>query len=238
MSEWYNDYALSLQIDEDKLNEYTKILQKNIVINQDDILENKVEQIENDYLTKLKMLEVECSNLIIINNYQIKNSLEILQKELDIIKLLTKYSLQNNILEYNFFLSALNFLYNLSEILRIRIGQTEIIHDSKIINNSISRCSYKFCSYKDMCTYNYNSKNKNQCYQDHYVHRMVSADLLVLIQYISNKYIDQQQIIPNKEILKSINTLSFVIGHMENELRAKCMYANESEWENFHFIKV
>jgi hypothetical protein len=196
MCEWYNDYALLLQIDETKLNEYITILKKNININDNEILENKVEQIENDYITKLKILEIECNNLEIINTYNSKNSLEILQKELDIIKLLTKYSLQNNILEYNFFIAALKFLYNLSEILRIRIGQTEIIHDNKNINNSISRCSYKFCSYKDKCTYNYNIKSKNQCYQDHYVHRMVSADLLVLIQYISNKYIDQLQIIP------------------------------------------
>jgi hypothetical protein len=135
-------------------------------------------------------------------------------------------------------MSALKFLFELSEILRIRIGQKEIIHDSKIINNSISRCSYKFCNYKDTCAYNYNTKNKSQCYQDHYVHRMVSADLLILIEYITTKYFNETQIIPNKEILKSINTLSFVINHMENELKSKCMYIDESEWEKFHFVKL
>jgi hypothetical protein len=63
MCEWFSNYALPLQIDKDKLNEYIISLKKNIVINENDILENKVEQIENDYLTKLKILEVECSNL-------------------------------------------------------------------------------------------------------------------------------------------------------------------------------
>jgi hypothetical protein len=66
---------------------------------------------------------------------------------------------------------------------------------------------------------------------------MVSADLMVLIDYISSKYINEVQITPNKEILKSINTLSFVINHMENELRSKCIYSDESEWEKFHFVK-
>ena len=238
MCEWYTNYALPLSINEDKLNEYIKLLKSVIHINEDDVLQNKVEQIENDYLVKLKILEIECNNINSIENYKQKNSLEILQKELDIIKLLTKYSLQNNTLEYNFFMSSLKFLFDLSEILRIRIGQKEIIHDSKIINSSISRCSYKFCNYKDTCVYNYNTKNKSQCYQDHYVHRMVSADLMVLIDYITSKYTDELQIIPNKEILKSINTLSFVINHMENELKSKCIYVNESEWEKFHFIKL
>jgi hypothetical protein len=237
MCEWYTDYATPLTINEDKLNEYVKLLKSVIHINEDDILQNKVEQIENDYLVKLKMLEIECNNTNSIENYKQKNSLEILQKELDIIKLLTKYSLQNNTLEYNFFMAALKFLFDLSEILRVRIGQKEIVHDTKIINGSISRCSYKFCNYKDTCVYNYNTKNKSQCYQDHYVHRMVSADLLVLIDYITSKYTDETQIIPNKEILKSINTLSFVINHMENELKSKCIYTNENEWEKFHFVK-
>lgn len=238
MYELYSNYSLPLQINEENLTEYINLLKVTIQSNEDDLLQNKVEQIENDYVTKLKLLESECNDINIIESYDKKNSLEILQKELDIIKLLTKYSLQNNNLEYKFFMASLNFLYGLSEILRIRIGQKEIIHDQKTIENSISRCSYKFCSYKENCTYNYNTKNKNQCYQDHYVHRMVSADLLVLIQYISTKYLNQEQIVPNKEILKSINTLSFVINHMENELRSKCMYMDESEWEQNHFVKL
>lgn len=238
MCEWFNNYALPLKIEEDKLNEYINILKITIQSNDDDILQNKVEQIENDYLEKLKVLEIECNNTNSIEKYKKKNSLEILQKELDVIKLLTKYSLQNNTLEFTFFINSLKFLCGLSEILRIRIGQKEIVHDTKNVNTSISRCSYKFCNYKDVCVYNYNTKNKSQCYQDHYVHRMVSADLLVLIDYITSKFENQQQIIPNKEILKSINTLSFVINHMESELRAKCMYNDESEWEKYHFVKL
>jgi hypothetical protein len=67
---------------------------------------------------------------------------------------------------------------------------------------------------------------------------MVSADLATLIEYIEQKFKDQNFVIHNKEILKTINTLSFVINHMENELKTKCMYNDESEWEQNHYVKV
>jgi hypothetical protein len=65
---------------------------------------------------------------------------------------------------------------------------------------------------------------------------MVSADLKILINYINLKNISFNALL-NKEILKTINTLSFVIGHMELELRTKCLYIPESEWESCHIIK-
>jgi hypothetical protein len=65
---------------------------------------------------------------------------------------------------------------------------------------------------------------------------MVSADLKILINYINSKNISFNALL-NKEILKTINTLSFVIGHMELELRTKCLYIPESEWESCHVIK-
>ena len=41
----------------------------------------------------------------------------------------------------------------------------------------------------------------------------------------------------NKEIIKSINTLCYVIGHMENELKNKCFYQEKKNWNNFHVSK-
>jgi len=66
---------------------------------------------------------------------------------------------------------------------------------------------------------------------------MVSADLKFLIHYIKTKYGDTKIVSHNKEILKTINTLSFVIDHMEKELRNKCMYLPEAEWDSCHFLK-
>ena len=66
---------------------------------------------------------------------------------------------------------------------------------------------------------------------------MVSADLVILEEYIDFKFSDKNLIVPNKEILKTINTLSFVISHMQTELNSKCLYLNEDECDKMHFVK-
>ena len=66
---------------------------------------------------------------------------------------------------------------------------------------------------------------------------MVSSDLKILLNYIKNQYEKSNLVLHNKEILKTINTLSFVIGHMETELRTKCLYLPENEWEQCHVVK-
>ena len=244
---WYINYFNKIDLNEN-IDSFVILLKKNININieNEDIIENKLNQIESEYDTKLLQLNKDCIDLNIFEELKNKKSLIILQKEVEIIKLLTKYALQNNQLDYDFFLKSIKFLFQLSEILRIRLKQNEIIHENKILNPSnLPRCSYKFCNYKDTCNYNYNINSKNQCYQDHYVHRMVSADLTILIEYIeqqtklNDNLLDNknQNVIHNKEILKTINTLSFVINHMENELKAKCLYLDEAEWESCHFVK-
>jgi hypothetical protein len=237
MSSWYEKYSQTPSNDYD-ISAFIIALNKNTISNEE-VIQNKLDQIETDYETKIKELELICNNQEIINEITSKNSLVILQKEVEIIKLLTKYALQNNQLDYTFFLESLKFLLKISEVLRIRLGQKEIVHENKVFTpGNLPRCSYKFCNYKDTCAYNYNKATKSQCYQDHFVHRMVSADLSILIEYIEKKFQDQNFVIHNKEILKTINTLSFVINHMENELKAKCMYLDVSEWEECHFVKV
>ena len=235
---WFKKYYNStskMAVDDKEFLKLTNILKNQ---NDQNLVQVKITQIETDYLEKLKEIEILCSNEKEIDNLKSINSLNILQKELEIIKLLTKYSLQNNKLDYVFFTNTLKLLLTLSETLRTRIGQVDINIEKKTYSDdNISRCSYKFCSYKDSCNYNYN-KSKNLCYQDHYVHNMVSGDLRILIDYIEQKYGEIKVVSHNKEILKTINTLSFVINHMENELKAKCMYLPESEIENYHFIKI
>jgi hypothetical protein len=232
---WYDKYLnTKINYDTEKINKLKNILNHN---NQNTV-QNKVIQIESEYQIKLKEIEELCDNNDTIEKLKKENSLKILQKELDVIKLLSKYSLQNNQLNYTFFMNALNLLLILSETLRIRLEQNEINIEKKAYSDdNISRCSYKFCNFKDSCNYNYN-KTKNMCYQDHYVHNMVSVDLKILIEYIELKYGDTKIVLHNKEILKTINTLSYVITHMENELKSKCLYLPENEIESFHFIKL
>jgi hypothetical protein len=234
---WHNNFGLKIDMgNQSRMTEFINKL--NIKLDEKNV-ETKINQIEKDYNDKLKELESLSVNKNDIENLKSKSSLSILQKELEIIKLLTKYTLQNKNLNYIFFVNCLNMLLGLSETLRIRLGQKEIMHDKMINNESedtISRCSYKFCSYQDGCSYNYNLKTKSLCYQDHYVHNMVSADLKILLNYIK-RYEKDNAVSHNKEILKTINTLSFVIGHMETELRTKCLYIPENEWESCHIVK-
>lgn len=234
---WYNNYNLKNDIMlQPKMKEFI-----NKLSNKSDqkIIETKINQIEKDYQNKLIEIEELCNNPNEIIKLKSKNSLIILQKELDIIRLITKYTLQNKNINYDFIINCLTLLLGLSETLKIRIGQKDYNHDKMQISSedTISRCSYKFCCYQYNCSYNYNFKIKNLCYQDHYVHNMVSADLKFLINYIKNKYGETKLVLHNKEILKTINTLSFVIDHMEKELRNKCMYLPEIEWESCHFLK-
>lgn len=233
---WYNKYLnTKTSCNTETINKLKKILNNN---NNQNTVQNKVIQIESEYQIKLKEIEELCTNNEKIEKIKEENSLKILQKELDIIKLLTKYSLQNNQLNYTFCINSLKLLFILSETLRIRLDQNEInVEKKNYPDDNISRCSYKFCNFKDSCNYNYN-KTKNMCYQDHYVHNMVSVDLKILIDYIEQKYGDTKVVLHNKEILKTINTLSYVINHMENELKSKCLYLLENEIESCHFIKL
>jgi hypothetical protein len=214
------------------------IMKTNKFINN---IETKIEEMEVDFVSKMNEIKDTFENNDITKIYSSKNSLEILQKELEIVKLISKYSLQNNKLEFIFIISCLKYLLTLSEILRIRIKQQplNIKGFNSNAKSNISRCSYKFCNYKEECTYNYNfNKKTNSCYQDHYVHNMVSHDVESLIYYIENNNSSSNNSIinHNKEILKTINTLSFVIGHMEGELRAKCLYNDQKDWEKYHYI--
>jgi hypothetical protein len=232
---WYDKYKLTIKDDFNKnLDKFIKLLsnqhEKNIT--------NKISEIENNYFEKIKYIENLFSDKNKINLIKKQNSLIILQKELDIIKILTKYTLQNKILNYNFIKICLLLLLEFSNTLKNRLKQKDINHKNMQQNDLfIIRCSYKFCSYQDKCAYNYNSKSKNYCYHDHYVHNMVSADLNILLDYINENKNNDNNIIHTKEILKTINTLSYVISHMETELKAKCLYCNDKEIEYYHINK-
>lgn len=189
-----------------------------------DDINKKINSIESDY----NNLITEINNINNIDDYvnKISNNkcLTLIRQELKIIKLLSKYTLQNNKFNEEFMLKCLNIILKISEILRTKLNQQELKSHKKF-----QRGSYKFCDFKENCKYYYENKHK-KCYQDHYVHNMVSRDVKLLISYLSSDY-------NSKEILKSINTLSYVINHMELELGTKCKYYDESEWDMFHCKK-
>lgn len=234
--EWYSKYNTFniTNVDEKAL----KILSSRLSTS---VIENKIELIEIEYSNKLAEITKLSDNKEQIEEIKSQNSLKILQKELELIKLLTKYTLQNKTINQNFFNKCLEIMLDFSETLRNRLGQKPVNINKKILDNQqITRCSYKFCSYQDTCVYNYGDKSRSQCYQDHYVHNMVSSDLKILLDYMKLTYDDSSAmvVLNNKEVLKTINTLSFVIGHMESELRAKCLYVDEKDLESYHWVRL
>ena len=155
-------------------------------------------------------------------------SLELIKEEYSFVKLFSKYSLQQNNYDINFLLKVLDILYKISETLRKRIKQSEIIHKYKK-DKPIMRCSYKFCNFKSDCKFYY---NKKKCNSDHFVHNMISADLLNLLNFFVNK--KDKKYISNKEVIKSINTILYVISHMKSELSDSCRYESKETWEKYH----
>jgi len=210
---WYKQYALFYNLDKNiNIDNYLEKLKNK---SNEKNMQNKIIQIEQDYIQKIHNIEKLYLDDNKIKILKKQNSLIILQKELETIKILTKYTLQNKILNYKFLKICLNLLLEFSETLRLRLKQKEFFHDNIENKINISRCSYKFCSYQANCSYNYNSKSKRLCYQDHYVHNMVSADLKILLKYIEEK---KKSIIPISSELILAENLSFQSIKIEENL--------------------
>ena len=171
-------------------------------------------------------------NLEDVNNL---TSLQLLKKQ-DLISSYISKSLQNNIVQKNFLTDCIEFLKKTSEILSNKINLKIYSHNYEFVKkDKIVRSSYKFCNYKHSCTYNY-EKGKKGCYADHYPHHMVYADCDAIL-YCLGKYYEEEQEINNKEIIRCINTISFVIKHMYEELNNLCLYSKREDHDKFHFIK-
>lgn len=188
----------------------------------------QIEKIENSYYDKIKQINNLDGNKDELSKILKLSSLELLKEEYELVKLFSKYSLQQNNYEVNFLLKILNLLLEISEELRHRLKQPEIKHKVRK-DKPITRCSYKFCNFRSSCKFHYFGK---KCNSDHFVHNMVSADLRNLINFFNNK--TEKEFVSNKEVIKSINTILYVISHMESELSDSCRYESKENWEKFH----
>lgn len=205
----------------------------------DDILINSDIHFSLDNEKILKKIDDIIKTADDFNKYP---DLEILKNEDLISTYLSKYVIQNNCLDYNFFIRLLDFLYLTCTYLSNKLKLPIYEHDKVDFTNGdyIPRCSYKFCSYKDKCSYNYDEK-KGGCYADHYVHNMVVADIDILRKYISYNYEKQKStdgtVVHNQEIIKCMNTISFVIKHMYEELNNICIYIQSDQHHIYHVNK-
>lgn len=111
---------------------------------------------------------------------------------------------------------------------RLNLEDIKLTHD----NNGISRSSYNFCSHSYECQYNYNNTGNKGCYLQHYVHNFVSADIDEILRYLNNR--DSYDF---KEIKTSLNTLSYVVNHMYEEL-SHVEYFNNGKSNLMHKNKL
>lgn len=174
---------------------------------------NEIEKIENILKINLKNSKISDIELI---KYQNILSSEIKKQIRNIFdnSNLTKSNL-NDIIQ------KLDWIFKTSQYLSNKIGLPVYYHNKNDKKTIIPRSSYKFCSFGDNCQFNYNTVKYKGCYAHHFVHNMVSADIGVLrdiiIEIFENKIVlDKNYII---EIKKSINTISYVINHMFNEIK-------------------
>lgn len=110
-------------------------------------------------------------------------------------------------------ISILEYLRDVTFELSLRNHQKTITKIKKKIG-VISRNSYKFCEYGHACRFNYGKEQK--CYAQHFVYNMVHHDIVEILEYIL--FISSIGSIDFSEIKISINTMTFVINHMHEEL--------------------
>lgn len=156
------------------------------------------------------LLKFECNELTDLNTMEYQTLIiNCLRKQIKTV--------DNDKLNIDELLLKLNWLLEASKYLSEKLGLQTFQHKNNE-ENIISRSSYKFCNYNFECQFNYNLKKHCGCFAQHYVHNLVYADLEALKMYVVNnkQHIDEYKL---DQIKKSINTISFVIGHMYDELK-------------------
>lgn len=109
-------------------------------------------------------------------------------------------------------LEKVRWLRGISEYLGKKIGLNEKANKDVDVTTSIPRSSYNFCQHSYECKYNYNC-HFDGCYSQHFVHNLVAEDLLMLEKHILKGHINLG------EVRKCVNTISYVVSHMYEELR-------------------
>jgi hypothetical protein len=208
------------------------------VTNIDNVINNSIDinklnynsnfSINNELIVK-KIYDILEKN---IDSYQ--NHYELIKEQNLISAYLDKYILQNNIISKSFVVKILDWLLDTAMHLSRKLNLEPQYHNiTNLIGlQNIPRCSYKFCSFKENCTYNYDT-TKNGCYSDHYVYNMLTADIKVIKDYIIQNHPNDEKITYNKELLKCINTLNFVIKHMYDEYNVICMTIDPSQYNKY-----
>lgn len=193
-----------------------------------DVVKCKGKDIEVDELIKLNMddfndLELLEYQTLIVNHLR------------KVVKHYTDKYLQNKdkIFDTNDFIKKLEWMLGASKKLSDKLGLQITLHSYK--SKSIPRSSYKFCDYGYECEYNYDKKHDG-CFAQHYVHNFIYSDIKALLEYMINSNTEDDSI-KFFEIIKCMNTISYVIGHMRDELKDLSFY-NSDNYLDLHKERI
>lgn len=201
--------------------QFTGSLNKNIDEPENkSYLKESIERLENGNIEKLHDIEILQYQTNIAND---------LRKEMNE----PQCTIEKTVL-----INVLDRLLNGSLWLSERLGLS-MVHHKQITKDDIMipRSSYKFCNYNYECEFNYNLRRHSGCYAQHFVHNMIYADIYVLRNYVKFNYDNNQEKYMN-EIKKSVNTISFVINHMYDELKNAMSYYCIDKNEKMHIERT
>ena len=161
------------------------------------------------------------SNSASLSHY---NPLEIIQMQIIVISHVLKHFKMFKLDNIDVINQGLSWIFKSSSYLANSIKQA--INTNK--TNQLMRSSYKFCNKKCDCVNQYGflfSKRSKSCIHDHYVHHKIVSDIDNLLNYIKRNRNNREQLINLEiEVRKSLETLNYVINHMNQELSSFVLY--------------
>jgi hypothetical protein len=158
-----------------------------------------------------KKIEIDYEK-IIENNMEKNSDIEILDVLTIISKFVKNKIINNNDTKLENYNNYFLWIQNCLKILALRNKQN--IEDFDIDKKKLFRNSYKFCIYSHNCKYAYSIKHK--CYSQHFVYNLIYQDITRIIEYINHNKTNND--IDFKSIQISINTITFVITHIYEEI--------------------
>lgn len=207
-----------------------------VIIKENEDLKNFIPKTVMEKVPVIEVVEniEEVVKNILECDYSAHNALMILQNQSKIASYLVskfKKTEPENI-DWNNFRPGLQWILESSEFILEKVKLTV----NTFPTDKVYRSSYKFCISKENCNTMYNNilqtttVKRKSCSGDHYVHNKIVQDLRCLITVMDSNVTTIFQ-----DLRLGLNTLSFVISHMYQELNIFQTYLGNTA--NFNINK-
>jgi hypothetical protein len=191
------------------------------------IVEKQMSSINEEEIEQLKETHLNIGEIMALDITQLTET-KLMEYQNYITSQLRKYFKQclekNDDIDY-IHLSKIYWIGEVSKYFSMKYNLKFIFHRVKITadTKSIPRSSYKFCEKTNECSYNYDTHIKEKCKLQHFVHNIIYPDIVSLYQYLYTGHLSGKKLDLN-EIMISINTISYVINHMYEEMLLLSLY--------------